>query len=140
MDMTAKEKLLKDLVSSDKSGATQRTHDYLISLGFKWKERGNTLMYHVKGRDSKELGLIAMRRGLVSFPKNFWENKPSSLNKAMNSVTNTNRIHLAGGPFTSDQYSAGQVALDSTTESMVRTIIKEIVIAEGELAGAVFKS
>jgi hypothetical protein len=134
--MTAKQRLLAFLVGRDASGTAQRLHDTLVSMGFKWKDRSGTMMYFARGRDGAELGLLAMRPGLVSFPRNFWGLRPQALAAAMNSLPANQHIRLEDGPFTSSQYSAGQLALDNRTEVDIVRAIREFVIPEARRAGA----
>lgn len=134
--LTAKQKLLNSLVARDKSGATQIFHDELISLGFKWKEPAETMMYYTKGKDG-ELGLVAMRQGLISFPQNFWASRSAAFQRAMGMLPSANRIAVDGA-FTSSQYSLGQLTLNSSTLPMLLKIVREVVIPEANAAGAMF--
>lgn len=133
--ITAKQQLLNAFIAKDRTGATQKLHDALMSDGFKWKAQGKTIMYYTKGKEV-DLGLVAMRPGLMSFPKNFWLARSTSLHKAMGMLSPGNRIALEGPFFTSSQESAGQLALDTTTLPTLLKIVKDIVIPEANAAGA----
>ena len=134
--LTAKQQLLNSLVVRDRSGATQKFHDELISLGFKWKERGETMMYYAKGKDG-DLNLVAMRKGVMSFPSGpFWINRSNSLARAMNMLPSVNRIAV-DGQFSSSQYSMGQLTLSMFTLPTLLKIVREIVIPEANTAGAI---
>jgi hypothetical protein len=132
--ITAKQKLLNRMVVKDRSGATQSFHDELISLGFKWKERNETMMYYAKGKDG-ELGLVAMRQAVMSFPRNFWVSRSASLERAMNMLPSVNRIAVDGA-FSSSQYSIGQLVLIVATLPTLLRIVREVVIPEANSAGA----
>ncbi len=134
--MTAKERLLASLLHADRSGATLRIHEALLAMGFKWKERGQTMMYFSKGALAEELGLIAIREGVLSFPRNFWQQRPKVLAEAMNCVSSILRIPLDEKWFSSSQYSAGQLALDSRTEQAILKCLSNVVVPEARKAGA----
>ena len=134
--MTAKQRLLASLVGRDASGAAQRLHDALVAMGFKWKDRNQTMMYFTKDARGEELGLLAMRAGLVSFPRNFWGRRRTALAAAMNSLPATRQVQVDNACFSASQYSAGQLALDGGTEAAVLRAIREIVVPEARLAGA----
>jgi hypothetical protein len=134
--MTAKERLLASLVRRDSSGAVQRLHAFLVATGFKWKDRNETMMYFSRDDSGNELGLVAMRPGLISFPRNFWERRPQALAAAVNALPANQRIRPDDGWFHSSQYSAGQLALDSSTEEGILRVIREVVVPEARKAGA----
>jgi hypothetical protein len=134
--MTAKQELLDDMLHRDKSGATLRIHDTLLEHGFKWKDRAQTMMYFARRNQGGELGLIAMRPGLVSFPRNFWASRATALNRAMRSFNVSSHIALDDGWFHSSQYSVGQVALAGHTEMAIIEVIRNIVVPEARAAGA----
>lgn len=132
--LTAKQKLLNSLVARDKSGATQSFHDELKLLGFKDKARNETMMYHAKGKDG-ELGLIAMRQGVMSFPMNFWASRSTTMRKAMNMLPSANQLPVYGH-VSESQYSAGQLTLSVATLPTLLKIVREFVIPEANAAGA----
>ena len=134
--MTAKQRLLASLVGRDASGAVQRLHDALVAMGFKWKDRNQTMMYFSRNERGEELGLLAMRPGLVSFPRNFWERRRTALAAAMNSLPANQRVQVDDGWFNASQYSAGQLALDGRTEADILRAVLEIVVPEARQAGA----
>ncbi|NMG31089.1 hypothetical protein [Aromatoleum evansii] len=134
--MTKKQQLLTKFIARDRSGAALRTHETLLAHGFKWKDRGETLMYFSRTADGRELGLLAMRPGVISFPANFWNLHAMALDRALHSVGSSKRIPVDDGWFTTSQYSAAQIALEPATESAITDIIREIVVPEGLSAGA----
>jgi len=107
-----------------------------MSMGLKWKDQAKTMLYFSRDQNREELHLFAIRLGLVSFPDRFWGPRPQALAKAMNALPAHQRIRVEAGPFSSSQYSAGQLALNNRTEDEILRVVREVVVPEACRAGA----
>ncbi|WP_291997108.1 hypothetical protein [Candidatus Accumulibacter sp. ACC012] len=134
--MGAKEDLLADLIRHDRTGSVQRIHDKFIEHGLKWKGPSNsqTLLYLFR-LDGREMGVAAMRRGILSFPTTFWSARTPALRRALNRVASYQQVTTEPA-ISSSQYSAGQIQVSESTLEAIEEIIEEIVIPEARQAGA----
>jgi hypothetical protein len=82
------------------------------------------------------LDLLAVRPGILSFPASFWGPRPHALARAISCLPGGNRVGIEPGPFTSSQFSAGQLVLNGQTVDAIIRMVREVVVPEARAAGA----
>lgn len=139
--MADKENLLAELKREDHTGLLPQIHEALLACGLKFKgpKNSRTLLYYVRDRAKKEVGLAALRVGsgpIFSLPKTYWVPRYQAVNAGLNGLPASAILEPEFG-VSSGQFSMRQVAISKDTVAHIEQFIQSIVAAHAKQVGGV---
>jgi len=137
--MGDKEILLEKLVRLDHTGLIPQLHERLIACGLKFKgpKNSRTLLYYVRDRNKKEVGLAALRvesLPIFSLPKTYWIPRYLEVNAALATLPASSIVDPEEG-VSSSQFSMRQISISKDTIVEIERLITELVGKHAQAAG-----